>query len=153
MSPSLPPLTKSATFTCAICDAVENDTGISLITSHHHMTRKEYMRLYRLKNRSKLTAQRRAWLTPEKQAEYYAKYYPQKQESKRRRYRAREDVRQYDKDRVKRWAAANPDKKRDSGIRRVLAASLQCLPSEIPQEFIALNRAHLTLKSELAKFK
>ena len=45
------------------------------------MTRKEYMRLYRLKNRSKLTAQRRAWMTPEKQAEYDARYYQQKQES------------------------------------------------------------------------
>ncbi len=117
------------------------------------MTRKEYMRLYRLKNRSKLTAQRRAWMTPEKQAEYDARYYQQKQESKKSRYHTREDVRQSDKDRVKRWVAANPEKKRDSGIRRVLAAKLQCSPSDIPQEFIALNRAHLTLKSELAKLK
>lgn len=117
------------------------------------MTRKEYMRLYRLKNRRKLTAQRRAWMTPEKEAEYNARYYQQRQESKKRRYHTREDVRQADKNRVKRWVVANPDKKKDSGIRRVLAAKLQCLPSDIPQEFIALNRAHLTLKSELAKLK
>lgn len=117
------------------------------------LTRKEYMRLYRLKNRSKLTAQRKAWMTPAKEAAYSKRYYNQKQERKRRYYHEKPEMRSAVKDRVKRWVAANPDKRRDAGIKRVLARRLQCAPSDIPEDFIALNRAHLKLKTELTKLK
>lgn len=117
------------------------------------LTRKEYMRLYRLKNRSKLTAQRKAWMTPEKEAAYSKRYYPQKQERKRRYYHEKPEVCASVKSRVKRWVAANPDKRRDASIKRVLAMRLQCATSDIPEDFIALNRAHLKLKTELTKLK
>lgn len=117
------------------------------------LSRKEYMRLYRLKNRSKLTAQRKAWMTPEKEAAYGKLYRPQSQARKRRYYHERPEVCAAVKARVKRWVAANPDKRRDAGIKRVLAMRLQCAPSDIPEDFIALNRAHLKLKTELTKLK
>jgi hypothetical protein len=115
--------------------------------------RVEYMRSYRLKNRIKLTAQRKAWMTHEKEAEYNRRYAAQKLQRKRKYYRERQEVCEAVKGRVKKWIAAHPDKRRDAGIKRDLAKRLQCKPSDIPQDFITLNRAHLNLKAELAKLQ
>ena len=114
---------------------------------------KEYRRLYRLKNRARLTAQRKAWMTPEKEAEYAKRYYAARQEGKRRRYHERPEVAAAMKARVARWIESNRDKHRNHQMKSELAKRLQCSPSDIPQDFIELKRAHINLQTELAKLK
>lgn len=117
------------------------------------LPKKEYMRIYRIKNRGRLTAQRKAWITPEKEAEYAKRYYAARQERKRRHYHERPKVAAAVKTRVARWIEANRDKHRNHQMKSELAKRLQCTPSDIPQDFIELKRAHINLQTELAKRK
>ena len=57
------------------------------------------------------------------------------------------------KARVARWIESNRDKHRNHQMKSELAKRLQCSPSDIPQDFIELKRAHINLQTELAKLK
>lgn len=106
--------------------------------------RREYRRKFRATHREEIRAYQRDYRKrkPEIVKAIEKRQYTKRQARKKAAYHRNPEPVKF---RVARWQNANRDRVRDYGVKRNLRRTI----GDVPTDFLALYRAHLTLKREL----